>query len=441
MHLLTADIRHVKGLTEVGLDFGSGPYPGWHVILGDNGSGKTTLIRALALAFVGHGEAMALQEDWTRWVESGHPEGGVEVEVLRDPRFDKPGVQGRPVPNTTYKAHLTVRSVLPSGLPRNTNVPRRGEIAGTATKNSLWGNGAGWFSASFGPSRRFTGGSGGYQRIFFSNPRVARHLSAFSEEVALSESLAWLVDKHRAGDRVFVERIKRFVNHSVLLPHEVSLDEVDDQGLRFSDGNGVSVAVGELSDGYRSILSLALELLRQMELTYGLDLLFTCPGEPAQTPLFGGNSDRVYAPGVVLIDEVDAHLHPSWQATVGDWFTARFPNVQFIVATHSPLVCRSIGETGRVFHLREPGADGPQLVEITGENRDKLWYGSLHRSLESPGFGLHLGRSPYGRERLRELGALNRIALDRELSPHEEERRSHLRAVLSDSLTPGDEGR
>jgi predicted ATP-binding protein involved in virulence len=44
------------------------------------------------------------------------------------------------------------------------------------------------------------------------------------------------------------------------------------------------------------------------------------------------------APGLVIIDEVDAHLHPVWQSSVVDLLRESFPNVQFICAAHSPLV-------------------------------------------------------------------------------------------------------
>ena len=45
--------------------------------------------------------------------------------------------------------------------------------------------------------------------------------------------------------------------------------------------------------------------------------------------------------GVVLIDEVDVHLHVSWQRSIGFWLKKHFPNVQFIVTTHSPFVCQA----------------------------------------------------------------------------------------------------
>lgn len=421
MHLKSIHVAHIKSLHEVGLTFGDADLPGWHVILGDNSSGKTTLIRAIALALVGPQEAMALREDWTRWVEIGEVLGTVSLDLTYDTEWDTATGTGRAYKHRSFEVALSVSKVTRTGNGNGT-LPAQAQLEGnTPPRRYVWGSNRGWFSASFGPSRRFTGGNGDYQRVFFSNPRVARHLSAFSEQVALSEALMWLVERQRTGNGALVERVRAFLNGSHLLPHEVRLEAVTDQSLQFIDGNGVTVDVTELSDGYRSILSLALELLRQMEACYGLQGLFDPEG------------GHVLAPGVVLIDEIDAHLHPSWQTTVGDWFTSRFPNVQFIVATHSALVCRSIGATGRVFRLRAPGMEGGQVTEITGEDRDKLWYGSLGTALESAAFGLDVGRSAYGWERVEELRALTSASRSRDLAPSERERLQHLRSVLTDA--------
>ena len=59
-------------------------------------------------------------------------------------------------------------------------------------------------------------------------------------------------------------------------------------------------------------------------------------------------------PGVVIIDEIDAHLHVSWQRRIGSWLTSHFPNIQFIVTTHSPYICRS-ADLGALIRL--PGVD------------------------------------------------------------------------------------
>ncbi len=420
MYLKAATIENIKGLSSVELRFDDENPAGWHVILGDNSAGKTTLIRSLALAFVGPMEAAALREDWSRWIAHGEETARVALDLRFATAWDTASGTGRVPKNRQTKANIEIkRTAAPSGQP---GVPGQVSLDGRP-KNAVrmaWGTGRGWFSASFGPARRLTGGSGDYQRIFFSNPRAARHLSAFSEEVALSEALEWLIDRKRRRQDEQVAAISSFINNSELLPHGVTLEEITDQTLRFEDGEGVSIDVRELSDGYRSILSLTLELLRQMELAYGLDGLFDDDGS------------AVEAPGVVLIDEVDAHLHPSWQASVGAWFTARFPKVQFIVATHSPLVCRSIGDSGKVFRLRTPGTEGRQMVEIEGEARDMLWYGSLERALSSEGFGLELGRSETGWERVDELRQLSKAARTRDLEAGERARLQHLRSVLAD---------
>ena len=58
-------------------------------------------------------------------------------------------------------------------------------------------------------------------------------------------------------------------------------------------------------------------------------------------PQFGKDAS-VKSPGIVMIDEVDMHLHPSWQQTVLGSLTKAFPNIQFIVTTHSPQVLSTV---------------------------------------------------------------------------------------------------
>ena len=54
--------------------------------------------------------------------------------------------------------------------------------------------------------------------------------------------------------------------------------------------------------------------------------------------------------GIVLIDEIDLHLHPSWQMHVLNDLRKAFPKIQFIVTTHAPIVIGSIKE-GRIFSI------------------------------------------------------------------------------------------
>ena len=75
-----------------------------------------------------------------------------------------------------------------------------------------------------------------------------------------------------------------------------------------------------------------LDILRHLINVYGLTDL---TGRDTDGKLFFMRS------GVVLIDEIDAHLHPEWQREIGFWLKRHFPNIQFIVTTHSPIICQA----------------------------------------------------------------------------------------------------
>lgn len=84
--------------------------------------------------------------------------------------------------------------------------------------------------------------------------------------------------------------------------------------------------VDDLSDGFRSILSMVADLAYRM----------------VRLNPFLGRQAILDTPGIVLIDEIDMHLHPSWQQTVLLDLQKAFPKVQFIVTTHSPQVLGSV---------------------------------------------------------------------------------------------------
>lgn len=97
-----------------------------------------------------------------------------------------------------------------------------------------------------------------------------------------------------------------------------------------SDNEGgegkVSIPISALSDGVRAIFSMV------------SDIAFRCA---KLNPQFGEDA-CLNTPGLVLVDEIDQHLHPAWQQTVLDTLQASFPKMQFIVTTHSPQVLSSV---------------------------------------------------------------------------------------------------
>jgi predicted ATP-binding protein involved in virulence len=93
-----------------------------------------------------------------------------------------------------------------------------------------------------------------------------------------------------------------------------------------------------LSDGVRNMVALV------------GDLAHRCV---RLNPFFGEEAAK-RTPGVVLIDEVEMHLHPRWQQLVVALLQAAFPNVQFIFSTHSPHVLSTVDfDSVRIIHLED----------------------------------------------------------------------------------------
>lgn len=143
--------------------------------------------------------------------------------------------------------------------------------------------------------------------------------------------------------------------------------------------NGVDVPFRGLSDGYRAYMGWIADMLYHL-----------CMGAPQGRKL-------VENEGVVLIDEIDLHLHPEWQRTVLPTISQTLPNVQFIVTTHSPLVVGSLQrENITVLKASTAGTESKQLPEsVHGKSAGQI--------LLSPYFGLDSTRAPDIAEKLDEI--------------------------------------
>ena len=418
MYLERIEIQNIRSIQNAVWDngFSSPAGAGWHVILGDNGSGKSSFIRAVALALVGPSEAKALRQDWNEWLRRDQQRGSVRLTMSRDRQYDHYSGPGAP-PNDLLDAGLM--------LARRTNDAVT--LTNTKTRpnpeNFIWADRGGWFSASYGPFRRFSGGNKDFEKMFYSNPRLAPHLSAFGEDVALTESIQWLQDlkfkeleaQHSVESR-YLLRLTAFINQGGFLPHRTFLKSVSSTGVVFIDGNGCEIAVEELSDGYRSILSMTFELIRQMLKAY------------PDHNIFSSDCTKVKVPGVVLIDEVDAHLHPSWQRQIGLWFREHFPNIQFIVTTHSPFVCQA-ADVGTVYRLPRPGSR-EKAGMVTGADLDRLLFGNVLDAYSTDLFGEGATRSEEAKKRQLRLAELNMAELMRDLKEPERAELESLRSAL-----------
>ncbi len=120
---------------------------------------------------------------------------------------------------------------------------------------------------------------------------------------------------------------------------------------------GETLIVNQLSDGEKCLIALVGDLARRMAIANTM----------RQDPLEGD--------GIVLIDEVDLHLHPRWQRTVISKLTEVFPNCQFIISTHSPHVINHVHPEN--LFLLDRTADG-----ITATHPSKSYGNNVDRILE-----------------------------------------------------------
>ncbi len=98
--------------------------------------------------------------------------------------------------------------------------------------------------------------------------------------------------------------------------------------------NNKVMTINQLSDGEKCLIALVGDLARRMAIANPMK----------ENPLEGN--------GIVLIDEIDLHLHPKWQRTVVSKLTEVFPNCQFIISTHSPHVINHV-RPENIFMLKQ----------------------------------------------------------------------------------------
>jgi energy-coupling factor transporter ATP-binding protein EcfA2 len=417
---------HIENIETFDMAFEEGHEAGWHVLIGENGSGKTTIARSLAAPLVGEKGFWAIRQDANSWGKLGHHFGKIEIEVFGHLEFDANSLD---LFRNSFRGSIVV---VPKGLIDNEVVDTHFGFGGSDNYGEftlgdlLENHPNGYFSAAFGPFRRFSGGDPEWSKVYKSNPRAGAHLSVFGEDIALTEIIPWLTNLRfkeldEQKESITLKHLARFLNEGGLLPGNGRLSKIGHDGVFFQNGSDKLIDIQDLSDGYRSVLSLTLELIRQLIRTYGEEKVFANIQQGEM---------NIPLPGVVIIDEVDAHLHPTWQTKIGQWFTKYFPKLQFIVTTHSPMICRACGEHGKIFKLAAPGSENVS-GEIKGLDRDRLVYGDILEAYETDAFGDGVEWSDEGRKlqaEYRELVYKKRFG--EIMSPEEQNRFFHLKGIF-----------
>lgn len=266
---------------------------GWKLLLGENGTGKSSVLQATALALAGEHYLRNLKI--TSWEK-----------ILRRPRGKRP----RP------KAGL-VRV----GLSTGDDIELRFNAKGAWFTSGAAG--AHTYLRAYGPTRNLptTRAPAGWKKV----EATVRIGNLFDSNDPMCSAERWLANLTPA----------RFITAALALKDVLSLRPkdrirrvrrrptiVDPRKMQICvDFESSTVGLDELSDGYQSTIALAVDIMA---------------GLPKTSMDFQSDT------GIVLLDELGAHLHPRWRMRVVRSLQTAFPRLQFLASTHEPLCIRGL---------------------------------------------------------------------------------------------------
>jgi hypothetical protein len=226
-----------------------------------------------------------------------------------------------------------------------------------------------YFVAGYGASRRHNSNaefSSSKERFKISD-RVASIYTLFNSDAQLNSLSSWAMNLDYRSGGTEINVIKNTLNYFLEGFKYHSIDKKN-RTILFSEGKNL-LKLESLSDGYQNMAA------------WVGDLLFRL------TEIFNDYKSPLKARGVLLIDEIDLHLHPRWQRKLLDFINTKLPNMQVIATTHSPLTAQQASE-GELFALKKENGK-VTLVPFIGNPQALL----LHQMLMSPVFGLETDES------------------------------------------------
>lgn len=237
-----------------------------------------------------------------------------------------------------------------------------------------------FFMVGYGATRRVSK-STRVEQSGKSSPRAARIMGLFEEDYSLRPLNSWLPrykeSKQLKGRYVQVEHL---LSRLVGKGGWEFTGKQDKEGEYLFGNAGAQVPFPALSDGYRAFLGWLGDLLYH--------LCETCPS----------GKKLIENRGIVMVDEIDLHLHPKWQMTVLHTLAKELPNIQFIVTSHSPLIVGSLEWMNII--LMQPGTKQSSTAEriewaVHGLDADQI--------LLTEFFGLSTTRAAGKKRTLKEL--------------------------------------
>ncbi|WP_428554385.1 AAA family ATPase [Pseudomonas edaphica] len=321
--IVSVQIRNFKGFGKFDIKFSSRAVDERDiapavVLLGENAVGKSSLLQAIALGTM----SRPLRE---------------QIKVDLNSFRHQSRWQSTQVANETHTTQASIKVSFDDGSVNEVHIHRGGVVHDeTFTSTMVLG---------YGAHRSFNDKPTSHKYI----KAVSSIVSLFNKRRILPHSAEWL---ESLDDETF-PTVARALREILNLADDDEIIRTLHSGILIRK-NGEHIALFQLSDGYRSLFAMALDIMRNMLRKWG-----------------NLESSR----GLVLIDEIEIHLHPRWKMQVVSALRGAMPQVQFIFTTHDPLCLRGMfdgevhvllrDDTKKIVELRRlPGVTGMRAEQL-----------------------------------------------------------------------------
>lgn len=371
------DLKNFKLFSEKNFKFNNG----FNLIAGVNGSGKSSLLRALAISLAGWAHAYIKSKDNLRPIQND------EIRIVeKDSRFD-----------LTKETSITAHGYFP--IVNQYSGKTTGKVSWTRQRAE--GNPTTYFHGGIRYQNR---GDGSFspKEYSLSISTVGRDILDFIENkgefelpvIAFYEcDRLWISKEKLDIEAIAKQKISRFdpyldcfhtgaddkviggwllklelselqkkqqspMKSAIEFAAKAALENCIGFGFDFDESrvmvrfkDGTSTPFEHLSDGQRTILGLFCDIARRAAIL-----------NPHLNEEICSK-----AKGVVLIDELDLHLHPKWQRRIIEDLRTIFPRIQFICTTHSPFLIQSLRNSSELIML-----DGEPLLEYKNKGIEDI---------------------------------------------------------------------
>ncbi|MBT9395048.1 AAA family ATPase [Hymenobacter sp. NST-14] len=350
MFLRKLTLQNFKCLAKLELDFEVTATRNrqWTLLLGENGTGKSNLLKAIALITCGSNALGEIVGNLDSWIALGKP-------------------------SCTIRACLTTKK----GEERELALKiRRGDTLSRLISNNqkvlqliddaIDNADRNYFVVGYGASRRLVSDAAStmsYSEASRYGSRAGNIRNLFDAGATLHPLAAWIMDLDYRNGKSGLAVIREALNSFLPGISFHSIDKRQKQVL-FETSDGL-IPLEQLSDGYQNMAAWIGDLLYRV------------------TETFRDHRRPLHARGLLLLDEIDLHLHPKWQRLLYDFISQKLPNFQIVATTHSALTAQQAGED-ELFALRRNARQAVELVPFIGSPQQLL----VNQLLMSPVFGL-----------------------------------------------------